>query len=147
MQSNKPKAIIYEEQTFNVGEDVFIESTAENNYAVIFEDNGETGYLYAVDRNDNGLKILDALHIYDVANVTDKDQPSTAKILWTEDLSKAILSINNYYHAVVDFQNQAGYCRTGFPQPKNTWVKQKERKLTDSSLNELFKKIIPPLPA
>lgn len=31
--------IIYEEQTFNVGEDTFVDSTAENNNAVVFEGN------------------------------------------------------------------------------------------------------------
>jgi len=47
---NRSKLIIYEEQIFNVGEDTFIESTAENDNAVVFEDNGETGYFYALDR-------------------------------------------------------------------------------------------------
>jgi len=136
---SKPKLIIYEEQIFNVGQDTFIESTAENDNAVVFEDNCETGYLYAVDRKDNGLKILDGLHIYDVANVTDKDRPSTVKLLWTEDLTKAVLSINNYYHAIFDFQNRAGYCRNGFPETNNSWTKVKERELTDSLINELLK--------
>ena len=45
-----PSLIIYEEQVFTVGEDTFIDSTAENNNAVFFEDNEETGYFYAVDR-------------------------------------------------------------------------------------------------
>src|SRR3990172_6016251 len=99
------KLIIYEEQTFNVGEDTFIDSTAGNNNAVVFEDNGETGYFYVLNRNNE--VILDALHVYNVANVTDKHKPSVLKILWTEDLTKAFLSINNYYHAVFDFQNKA----------------------------------------
>ncbi len=30
--------LIYEEQVFNVGQDTFVDSTAENNKAVIFED-------------------------------------------------------------------------------------------------------------
>ena len=135
----KSKLIIYEEQTFKVGEDTFIDSTAENTNAVVFEDNGETGYFYAVDRN-NDLKVLDGLHIYNTANVTDKDKPSIIKILWTEDLTKAFLSINNYYHAVFDFQNKAGYCRNGFPETSNSWTKIKERKLTDALLEELYRK-------
>lgn len=129
--------IIYEEQTFNVGEDTFVDSTAENNNAVVFEDNCETGYFYALDRNNNDLKVLDGLHIYNVKNVTDKDKPSIVKILWTQDLTKAFLSINNYYHAVFDFQSHAGYCRTGFPETNNPWTKVKERKLTASLIDEL----------
>lgn len=129
--------IIYEEQTFNVGEDTFVDSAAENNNAVVFEDNCETGYFYAVDRNNNGLKVLDGLHIYNVENVTDKDKPSVVKILWTQDLTKAFLSINDYYHAVFDFQSHAGYCRNGFPETNNPWTKVKERKLTASLIDEL----------
>lgn len=134
--SNKSKIIIYEERTYKVGQDTFIDSTAENNNAVVFEDDGETGYFYAVDRN-KGLDILDALHIYNVADVADKDIPSTIKILWTEDLNKAILSINNYYHAVFDFQNRAGYCRTGFPAANSKWTIVPDRLLTDKLIIEL----------
>ena len=135
--TEKSRLVIYEEQTFNVGEDIFFESTAENNNAVVFEDNGETGYFYALDRNDGLEAMLDGLHIYNVANVTDKHKPSTFKILWTQDLMKAFLSINNYYHAVFDFQNKAGYCRNGFPETNNSWTKVKERKLTDALVEEL----------
>ncbi len=136
--TNKLKLIIYEEQTFKVGEYVFIDSTAENHNAVVFEDNCETGYFYAVDRN-NDLKVLDGLHIYNVANVTDKHKPSTLKILWTEDESTAFLSINNYYHAMFDFRNKAGYCRNGFPEANNSWTKIKERTLTDRLIDNLSK--------
>lgn len=135
----EPLLIIYEELIFTVGQDTFIDSTADNNYAVVFEDNEETGYFYAIDRNSD-LGILDALHIYNVENVIDKERLSTAKILWTEDLNKAVLSINNYYHAVFDFQKKAGYCRTGFPKSNNNWVLVSERLLTDELLIKLFEK-------
>lgn len=134
---NKPKLIIYNQQIFEIGEDTFIDSTAENDNAVAFEDNGETGYFYALDRSNDNLKILDGVHIYNVENVIDRDKPSTVKILWTEDLTKALLSINNYYHALFDFQNQAGYCRNGFPE-SSSWAMVKERKLTDSLINQLL---------
>jgi len=133
------KLIIYEEHTFNVGEDTFIDSVAENNNAVVFEDNYETGYFYAVDRNNKGLKVLDGLHIYNVENVIDKHKSSIVKILWSQDLTRAFLAINNYYHAVFDFENHAGYCRTGFPKTNNSWKRIKERKLTDRLTDELLK--------
>jgi hypothetical protein len=138
--NNKPKLIIYEEQTFTVGQDTFIDSTVENDNAVVFEDNEETGYFYAIDRKNN-LEILDALHIYNVADIVDKDKPSILKILWTEDLNKAFLSINNYYHAVFDFQNKAGYCRTAFPSASNSWAIITERNLTDRLIIELSNNI------
>lgn len=136
-----PELIIYEDQVINIGEDTFIDSIAENDNAVIFEDNCDTGYFYAIDRSDNGLKILDGLHIYNVANVTDKHKPSTVKILWTNDLTKAFLSINNCYHALFDFQNHAGYCRSGFPEANSLWTRVKERKLTESLIQELSKNV------
>jgi len=133
-----PILIIYEEQTFTVGQDTFVDSTADNNNAVVFEDNEETGYFYAVDRTA-GLNILDALHIYNVSDVIDRHKPSTLKILWTEDLTKAFLSINNYYHAVFDFKNKAGYCRNGFPNSNDSWTIIKERYLTDELIHKLSK--------
>ncbi|MES2728290.1 MAG: DUF2251 domain-containing protein [Bacteroidota bacterium] len=138
MFSNKPTLLIYEEQLFNVGDDTFIDSVTDNGYAVAFEDDGETGYFYAIDNNNNQT-ILDALHVYDVASVTDKDKESTIKILWTTDYTKAFLSINNYYHALFDFENKAGYCRNAFPATKNSWAKIKERKLTDDLIDNLIK--------
>lgn len=137
--TTKSTLIIYEEQVINVGEDTFIDSTSENGNAVVFEDNCETGYFYAVDRRNNKLKVLDGLHIYNVANVADKHKPSIMKILWSQDLTKAFLSINDYYHAVFDFQSHAGYCRSGFPETTNPWTKVKERELTDALIQEISK--------
>ena len=126
-----PTLIIYEEQVFTVGEDTFIDSTVANGNAVVFEDNCDTGYFYATNISTN-MKILDGLHIYNVADVIDKHIPSTLKILWTEELEKAYLSINNYYHLVFDFHDCAGYCRNGFPEARNTWSKVKNRTLTET---------------
>ena len=134
---NKPALLIYKEQTCTVGQDIYIDSAVENGNTVVFEDNEETGYFYAIDLNHD-LEILDALHIYDVANVVDKNKPSLIKILWTEDLSKAVLSINNYYHAVFDFKVRAGYCRSGFPNSNSSWTLVDERFLTDELLGKLF---------
>ena len=131
---------IYEEQIFTVGEDTFIDSTAKNNMAVIFEDNEETGYFYAVDRT-NGLEFLDALHIYNVSDVIDRVKPSTLKILWAEDFNSAILSINNFYHAIFDFQNRAGYCRNAFPNCKSNWCLVSDRLLTDNLIIKLIGKV------
>ena len=41
---------------------------------VVFEDDGATGYFYAV-RLGADLEILDALHIYNVADVADRHLP------------------------------------------------------------------------
>ena len=52
-----------------------------------------------------------------VESVTDRAQPSTVKIGWAADCRKAVLLINDYPHAVFDFEAQQGYCRSGFPPP------------------------------
>lgn len=135
--SEKIKLFVDQQQTFLVGEDTFVDSISDNKLAVIFEDNCETGYFYAVDCN-NDQEILDALHIYNVESVTDKHKASEIKILWTDDSSLALLVINDYCHAVFDFKNKAGYCRNAFPESNNDWTKLKERKLTDELLEELL---------
>lgn len=135
--NEKPKLYIGEEKRFTVGEDTFIDSVLENNFAVIFEDDLETGYFYAVDCN-NGQEILDALHIYNVRDVKDKHKPSVAKILWTEDSTKAFLVINEYCHAVFDFKNKTGYCRNAFPESNGSWITFQDRKLTDELLQKLI---------
>jgi hypothetical protein len=135
--TDRQNLYVDEEQTFTVGQDTFVDSTSENNHAVIFEDNLETGYFYAVDRN-NGMEVLDALHIYNVVDVKDKQKPSVVKILWTKDSTKAFLVINDYCHAIFDFKNKAGYCRNAFPESNSNWTKISERKLTDNLLEQFM---------
>lgn len=117
------KGILDKEEMITVGVPVLIESNSpQENVAVVFEDEGDTGYFYALNR---GLDqpIVDALHIYNVANVTDKEIPSKVQIVWSNDGLKSALLINDYVHAVFDFESERGYCRTGFP-PIDDWSKQ-----------------------
>jgi len=86
-------------------------------FAAIFEDDGETGYFYALDTRQEENPIIDALHIYEVEAVTDKHRPSNVQIIWSLDDRKAALLINDYPHAVFDFDAKRGYCRSGFPPP------------------------------
>lgn len=111
--------IIYTaEKAISVGQPTVIHGAApQGTYAVVFEDNGETGYFYAVDASKQDQTIRDSLHIYDVAGVTDRNQPSVIEIGWAKDNQKAVLLINGYPHAIFDFAAKQGYCRTGFPEP------------------------------
>lgn len=126
-------------ETLNVGQDTFIESCPDSgNNAIIFEDNGETGYLYAIERKTGEeLIILDAVNIYDVARVTDKHIPSEVKIFWTDDFDKVGLVINDYCHAIMDFKNKIGLCRTGFPHASQTWPNGRVT-LTDQDVDSFF---------
>ena len=133
------KIILGLEEVFTVGKDASFDSTSPNNeYAVIFEDNTETGYFYAIDMQ-RGQAILDALHIYDDARIIDKEINCKIQIAWTEDGMIASLLINKYCHAIFDFKNRAGYCRNGFPMSMGDWAKVNERTLTDRLIEDLFK--------
>jgi hypothetical protein len=103
-------------QTFLPGDKTFAaEDAPGGQYSAFFEDVGETGYFYAVDLNQPDTMILDAVHIYNVANVLDRDRPSTLSIVWSDDGIKCALLINSYPHAAFDFAAKRGFCRTNFP--------------------------------
>ena len=58
------------EEAIRVGDETFVASDSPAaEYSVVFEDDGDTGYLYALDTSLSESRILDALHIYNVANV------------------------------------------------------------------------------
>jgi len=118
---------ITSEREFLVGQPTVIEGPApEGPLVVVFEDDGSTGYFYALDTSHEGQPIQDALQIYNVTNVSDRAKPSTVKIGWSLDNQKAVLLINGHPHAVFDFAAKQGYCRTGFPPPSpaGAWASQ-----------------------
>ncbi len=120
-----------------VGEEtaIFGESP-KGRFSTIFEDDGETGYFYALDTEKTDSKICDTMHIYDVRNVVDKNIPSEIEIIWSEDGLKSSLLINNFSHAIFEFDEKRGYCRTNFPPSNKNWTKF-EHEWTDEAL-ELF---------
>ena len=139
---------LMQELNFVRGEDNFIESLSpENNYGVVFEDDGETGYFYAVekDKEGPGLKVLDALHIYEVdaeekdGNTLEDDAASSSRLLivWAKDWLKCALVLDGYCHAIFDFKAQGGYNINEFPPPNEIWTKG-ERRLTDDLVRGLF---------
>ena len=106
------------EQEFLVGAPIVIEGPCPNGpFVAVFEDDGDTGYFYALDTSVEGNPLQDAVHIYNTANVTDREQPVSAAIGWSIDSKKVVLLINDYPHAIFDFEGKQGYCRTGFPPP------------------------------
>ncbi len=102
------------------GDDLFLASESEDgSVAVVFEDDGDTGYFYA-GASVNG-PILDALHICNVVSIVDRDRPSEYKIGWSPSGRQAILIINEQAHAVFDFDRKKGWCRSGFPPSNRKW--------------------------
>ncbi len=105
-------------QILTVGELVVIESDAPTGECgVVFEDDGQTGYFYARDFRKPDQLWVDALQIYTVEQVSDRDRPSELRIIWSKDENKAALLINDSPHAVFDFVSKAGYSRDEFPEP------------------------------
>jgi len=134
------KGYLLKEQAFTAGEETFVESSSsENNYAVAFEDDTETGYFYAIELNkETGEQIvLDAVHIYEVESIEESKKPGLIHILWSKDWQKCGLLINQYCYAVFDFGAHGGYCRNEFPPPNEIWTRG-ERTLTDAMVTAFF---------
>ena len=82
---------------------------------VIFEDDGETAYLYAVSLASGEPQILDAVHIYNFSSVR---QDFVATIRWRTPLL-AGLWIDGVLVAGVDFETSRAMSRTEFPDHSN----------------------------
>jgi len=125
------------EEKITVGTpDTIVDSTAAGGaHSVIFEDDGTTGYFYAV-RPGAELEILDALHVYNVEDVADRHLPVKVQLVWDETWSAALLLLNGYGHALYDFQRAAGFCRNAFPPATNGQLLKRE--LTDELIQQYF---------
>ena len=100
---------------------------------VIFQDDGTTGYFYAI-RPGSELLLLDALHVYDAVDVADREQPVTAQLFWNTEETAALI-ISGHCHALYDFQRQAGFCRNAFPPKPEQPL---PRELTDELVEQYF---------
>ena len=102
-----------------VGEDAFLPSDGPSGaYSVFFEDDGDTGYFYGLETARDGSgdnPILDALEVYSVAAVTDRDAAYPIEIRWAGQGNRAGLFIEGKCHAIFDFDLKRAVCRTGFP--------------------------------
>ena len=128
------------EQVYTAGEATFIDCINDiNKFAVAFEDDTDTGYFYACALDAEGKQlILDALHIYNIEEVPKEQRKGTIRIVWSKDWQRCALVINNYCHAIFDFENHGGYCRNEFPEPNPFWTKG-ERTLTNEMVVAMFK--------
>lgn len=132
--------IVTAEEELLVGQELVLEGPSPvGRFVTVFEDDGDTGYFYALDTRVEGNSIQDALHIYNVANIMDRATASVVKIGWSEDSQKAVLLINNFPHAIFDFNSRRGFCQTGFPptQPGGAWSTEGHH--WDDAAVELFK--------
>src|SRR5512138_512756 len=78
-------------------------------FSAFFEDDEETGYFYVTDMErlkDTDDPIVEALYIYSVKQVQDRERESEVEIIWSSDGLKTCLLINSYPHAIADFENR-----------------------------------------
>ena len=128
-----------QEQKWTPGQDLFLESSSpENRYGVIFEDDGEAAYFYAVEKDEQGegLRVLDALHIHEPGDGAPSS-PTDLKLIWSRDWLKCALVLDGFVHALFDFENQGGYNINEFPPPNDFWT-QGDRKLTPELIHRFF---------
>lgn len=95
-------------------------STQHEHLVVMFENDGETGYFYAMDLQQTEQPVVDSLFVYRVSNIKPETlkEPRRLQICWSEDGYQAFLMLNDYPHAVFDFRHQIGYNHTKFPEPE-----------------------------
>ncbi len=86
-------------------------------WTVVFEDEGVAAYFYACDRSRETQEesILDAMLIYNVSSLQDRETQRIASIEWSRDGQKAMLYLDGTAQALFDFETRSGYCRTNFP--------------------------------
>lgn len=108
-------------------------------FAVVFEDDGQTGYFYALDTRNEQQPIATALHIYNVDNVTDAQLLGKIQICWHHQQDIAVLFINNYPHAAFHFGEKVGQSRNnGFPAPDENSGWQ-HTSLNEAQINQWYK--------
>lgn len=95
-------------------------SPEKENLVVMFEDNGETGYFYAMDLNHLEQPVVDSLYVYGVDAIENREQPRQFQLCWDETGTMGFLVINGYPHAVFDFERLIGYNHSKFPMPEIT---------------------------
>jgi hypothetical protein len=101
--------------TIKLGEPVTLSSGIEP-YQLVFEDDGDTGYVYVLDlRRGDEQPIIDALHLYDVRE--ERGDEHEVEFLWRDDGLVAIVFIDDVPQALIDFEEPRFMCRTGFPAP------------------------------
>jgi hypothetical protein len=128
------------EQDWVPGEDLFMESfSPENRNGVIFEDDGDAAYFYAVEKDEEGvgLRVLDALHIHEREEGEHEPRRSRLQLIWSRDWLKCALVIDGQCHALFDFEAQGGYNINRWPPPNAIWTKG-DRDLTDEIIKRLF---------
>jgi hypothetical protein len=102
-------------------------------YGVVFEDDGQEGYVYAT--KEDGSKILDALKLYDQGDAEKISEGDLLKILWHPKLKKVGVMYHGKIQAIFDIAKKESCSRTGFPLPNASWCTSKNHLWDDSAFS------------
>ncbi|MBP3966534.1 DUF2251 domain-containing protein [Paenibacillus sp. DLE-14] len=82
-------------------------TSPDNNWLTVFEDDGETGYLYfcAFDLSSGESQIIDHLWVYDQISPTIYECEKV-NIFWSDDSSKVCLIVDGECWGMIDIKNK-----------------------------------------
>lgn len=129
------------DESYKVGEAWFASVSSDATWAVVFEDDGMTGYFYASTWDNDGEgtfgPVMDAMHIYNVADVKP-DGLWKIQIGWNAEGTAVALLINGHLQAIFDRARGNSCCRTGFP-PAQAESPFKRAQAWDPAMEAIFK--------
>src|SRR5687768_4983642 len=104
------KGYLLKNEEIKPGEGCFIQSeSAEHAFVVVFEDDNETGYFYAAEKDATGsLSILDMLFVYDAQQVSAKEKKAKLSILWLTNCRRFALIFINTAILFFNFKTKEG---------------------------------------
>ena len=104
---------------------------------VVFEDDGQTGYFYALDLEQEDQPIRDALHVYDVA--PEQGVTKRLDVRWVMQGARVGLFVDDVPMAVFDFVRKQGWARSGHPPASGTSEWSPDGHMWDVSILEVFR--------
>ena len=122
-----------------IGDKMVMQTDAPSHeVTVVFEDDGDTGYVYALAPSASGeLELLDALHVYN-AEADLRGNDIRLEVEWSEDSQLAGLRVNASLWALFDFGAKTGWSRSNFPPPAGRWRMGEDRPVWSDALVKLL---------
>jgi hypothetical protein len=123
------------DQVSRIGDKLVMQMDAPSGQVtVVFEDDGDTGYFYALAPTASGeLQLLDALHVYN-AEADLRGTDVRFEIEWSDDSKLVGLRVNASLWAFFDFGAETGWSRSNFPPPAGKWRMDGARPAWDDAL-------------
>ena len=102
--------------TFRRGKAWFSSDSPSPPWALVFEDEGPSGYVYAYDRTRaDQSAILDAMLVYNNGETTDPAREYLASVQWSRDGQECVLYVDGSAQAYMNFAARTSFCRNNFP--------------------------------